>query len=261
MGFDLGNELSCTTHMQPNLTRKEIDEWQRIMYAICERFAPGKLHNNGVDHQPWFNGACTFTRMSLSNSGSLTALHCWTEFTEARGHGGLLGKASILIADFMSQLALAYSDQPDRMVWIQEFGCSSCWADSSDQIKEFLIKTLDAISKIRNCWGFTLWCSYDISADLKGYGNLEYDLGILDINNKPKTYTAAISSWIIRHKNDKKTPSVRNIACVFQPDKPIWENIEQFLALMNGENRVALILPEKVSDADYLASRGITDIV
>ena len=261
LGFDLGNELSCVTPMQQNVTKKEIDEWQRIMYATCERLAPGKLHNNGVDHQPWFNAASPFTRMSLANSGGLTALHCWTEFTRAREHGGLLGKASILIADFMSQLALAYSNQPDRMVWIQEFGCSSLWADSPEQMKEFLIKTLDAISEIQNCWGFTLWCSHDLPAAFKGYANLEYDLGILDAANKPKSYTAAISSWITQHKNDKKTPAVRNKACIFQPDKLIWENIEQFLAHMNGENRVALILPEKISDAEYLASRGITDIV
>lgn len=261
LGFDLGNELSCVTPMQQYVTKKNVDEWQRIMYETCEMVAPGKLHNNGVDHQPWFNAAWPFSRESLANLGALTPLHCWTEFTRAREHGGLLGKASILITDFMSQLALAYANEPNRMVWIQEFGCSSLWSDSEEQMEEFMIKALNAISGIQNCWGFTLWCSHDLSPTLKGYAELEYDLGILDTNNRPKPYAAAVSKWIEQHRANKEIPAVRSKACIFQPEKPIWENIEKFLAYTSNENHIALVLPEKASDADYLASRGIIDIL
>ena len=86
-------------------------------------------------------------------------------------------------------------------------------------------------------------------------------MGILDTNNRPKPYAAAVSKWIEQHRANKEIPAVRSKACIFQPEKPIWENIEKFLAYTDNENPIALVLPEKASDEDYLASRGIIDIL
>ena len=260
LGFDLGNELSCVTGMDRNADRKTLDLWQREMFAICNACAPGKLHNNGVDHQPWFFER-SFSRQGLSNAGNITPLHCWTEFTDVRNRGGLLGEASIYITDYMASLARSYADDPKRQVWIQEFGCSKLWLGEGDTIEEFSEKTLDVIADIPDCYGFTWWCSHDLQNKMIGYNLLEYDLGILDSDNKPKPYAKVISAWIQRQKSSPTVPAVRKKALVYRNDLDAWDNMERYLKIVQSGMKPTVIQPENVQNAAYLQARGIEKIV
>ena len=181
LGFDLGNELTCFVTVGPGYR----DKWAREMFEVMEQCAPGKLHNNGVDHQPWLrnNG---FSRPALANDGAITPLHCWCEFTGAVKRGGVLGTASTNIAQFMASLANAYALDPERKVWIQEFGIAKQWEPDLDKRLLFMDKTFESISMIDNLWGVTWWCSHDIGKEFKGYNPLEYELGLIDSDNNIK---------------------------------------------------------------------------
>lgn len=260
LGFDLGNELSCVTWMDRKGDINAFDAWQREMFETCDMYAPGKIHNNGVDHQPWFYER-SFSRSALSNGGSITPLHCWTEFTGAKKRGGLLGDASINITDFMAALALSYADDPLRQIWIQEFGCSKLWLEKGDTIEEFVEKTLDVIADIPNCYGFTWWCSHDLQNEMRGFNLLEYDLGILDSENNPKPYAKIISDRITKYKNITTLPSVRKKALLYRTEFETWDNFERYLKLVRRGVKPAIIQPEHAKDSAYLKTRGIEEII
>lgn len=61
LGFDLGNEINILPKFAEPTTMAEGDAWHREMIAFCDEIAPGKLHVNGVDHEPWF-GDSGFSR-------------------------------------------------------------------------------------------------------------------------------------------------------------------------------------------------------
>ena len=94
LGFDVGNEINCITWRDKDADIPACDRWQTAYLEHLESLVPGKLHGNGVDHCPWF-GERAFSREVLANTGAITPLHCWVEFTQARFRNGLLGSESI----------------------------------------------------------------------------------------------------------------------------------------------------------------------
>lgn len=203
LGFDLGNELTCFLADCPEYC----DEWARIMFGECEKYAPGKLHNNGVDHQPWFDDK-GFSRESLVNDGAVTALHCWTKFTGAMDRNGILGTDSINIAPYMAALAQSYAGKDrTRMMWVQEFGIARTWENTLDGRIEFMDKTFEAMTHIENLWGVTWWCSHDIARSMHGFGELEYDLGLIDSDNNVKPEGKRFAELASKYRN---MPAVDN---------------------------------------------------
>ena len=264
LGFDLGNELSCVTGMDKKADINICTQWQNEMLELCEQLAPGKLHNNGVDHQPWFLDTA-FTKEALANTGAVTAIHCWTEFTGAAKRKGLLGTDSLHIAEYFSELAKAYSKDINRKVWIQEFGCSGEWLrDNGDSIEEFTTKTLDVIGSLSDMWGFTWWCSHDVNASLSQYLPLEYDLGLLDTNNNIKPAGAIVSKWINDYKKSPIAVPKRKTAMVFYPEKQAeseWYNPARYMELIEKGERPAIILPDDAKDPEWCKKRGIETII
>ena len=124
IGFDLGNELSCIANNDKKVSSAECDAWNKRMLDLCEEVAPGKLHNNGVDHKPWFNGV-GFSREALSNTGGITPVHCYSVFTGALRRYGRMSTESVHLAPFMTEMAKAFSNDPNRKYWVQEFGTAS----------------------------------------------------------------------------------------------------------------------------------------
>ena len=266
LGFDLGNELSCVTPLDKNTTIQGNDAWQDDMFAVCEECAPGKLHNNGVDHKPWFFER-DFSRSGLANTGALTPLHCWTFFTGASQRGGLLSTASLHIGEYMAELAKAYSNDPARKIWIQEFGCSKHWIEAeSESIEAFLEGSFQALCETDGMWGLTWWCSHDLPDELSGYDKIEYDLGLLDVNNQPKPAAKVLARLIAQYKQNPIQPVQRSEAMVYQPAKEhtaeeSWAFAEKFMAAIEQGKRPAIVLPERANDMDYLSSRGIKHIL
>ncbi len=179
LGFDLGNELNCCWQ---TTSLAEGDAWMGRMMALCETLSPQAVHVNGVDHQPWFYPA-TFSAEFLARRHAIIPLHCWIEFTGARRRGGPLERACTHLAPAMAALARAYAGDANKPVWLQEFGASKEWM-AGPQIPEFLEAATVAALRGGVSW-LTWWASHDIRPEYE-FHPLEYDLGLLDTDNRLK---------------------------------------------------------------------------
>lgn len=261
LGFDLGNELNILTHerLDAKITLTAADCWADTLLQFCDEVAPGKLHNNGVDHQPWFYKR-GFSRENLANSGAVTTLHAWVEFTQANQHYDILGTGCLHLAPYMAELAKAYAEDYQRPIWVQEFGMSDLWLRGGATTEEFLIRTLDNISTVENIWGVTWWCSHDIDEKFLGFAPLEYHLGMLDVNNHAKPYAKKFAAYIKEQTGVQ--PQKRTAAMIFEPnsDEP-WFNAKRYMEFVEQGIQPAIILPKQAQQKDYLAARGIATIL
>jgi hypothetical protein len=261
-GFDLGNELGVLQIISDPCAPAEADAWNSALLDWCETLAPGKMHVNGVDHNHWFRNV-GFTRRALATTGRLTALHTWIGFTGVLGRYGVRSTACTHLTQYAIELAKAYHDDVNRLVWIQEFGGMQEWMEP-DYIPEFAELTIRSALTCANLWGLTWWCSHDIAESLRDFAPLEYHLGLLDIHNGVKPVGARIAGLIRTLKADMPAPAARPTALVMPDDlldsdaDRIWLLVEQFMALVDDGLHPAIVLASRAGDADYLARRGIT---
>jgi endo-1,4-beta-mannosidase len=261
LGFDLGNELGVLQLQLHPAATAQADAWAETMLAHCERVAPGKLHVNGVDHCHWF-ADIGFSRRQLATSGAATALHTWIKFTGALERYGPMGVGSLHLAEYCVELARAYQSDPRRPIWIQEFGCSSAWL-ASERIPDFLEQMVWNASGCAHVWGFTWWCSHDLSPRLRGFEPLEYDLGLLDTENRPKPAAYRIAALIDQYRDTPPPAHERAVGLVLpdglfasSPDSA-WRLGTQFMELVAEGVRPAIVLELLADDEEYLRGRGI----
>lgn len=179
LGIDLGNEMNCA--WKP-ASREDGDAWMDWALGVCEASLPGGVHVNGVDHQPWFIEQ-GFSPAALTGRQSMVPLHCWIEFTYARRRGGVMDEVCVGLAAAMTRLARSYAGDAALPIWLQEYGASEAWMEAS-LIPAFLEATTRRAIDAGVSW-FTWWASHDIDRQLQ-VDELEYTLGLLDVNNRPK---------------------------------------------------------------------------
>jgi endo-1,4-beta-mannosidase len=181
LGFDLGNEINA---MIPELTMADGDAWGRKMIDFLRPKMSGKWVVNGVDHNPWFNGG-TFSTRHLAADYDAVCLHGWPLFTGCLLHGKLADARSIHLSAFMTYMAryALPSDARNKPIWIQEFGCSSEWGDDHEK-ESFMRQSVPLAIEAGATW-FTWWCSHDVDRRFR-FSPLEYDLGLLTVENRPK---------------------------------------------------------------------------
>lgn len=179
LGFDLGNELNCCWKTDD---LAEGDRWFENLMDLAEKLAPEGVHVNGVDHGPWFHPA-TFSPQALARRQKIISIHAWTKYTGALDRGGPLNPPSVQLLAAMGALARAYAGEPQKPVWIQEFGASEEWMTPA-QIETFVEKTILAAIDTGVNW-FTFWASHDLDRKFK-VGALEYSMGLITVDNKIK---------------------------------------------------------------------------
>ncbi len=171
LGFDLGNEMNYYWPADCAVG----DAWMTWAMELVERLAPGRIHVNGVDHNPWFRET-TFSPELLARRQSIVAIHAWCEFTGALRRGGPLDVPSVGLCAGMTALAKAYAGDAAKPVWIQEFGASPEWMPA-DVIPDFLEQSVRQAATAGATW-FTWWCSHDLDRALT-FIPLEYELGLI----------------------------------------------------------------------------------
>lgn len=266
LGFDLGNELSCLAGQDKTLTIKQADDWNCQMLQYCEELVPGKMHNNGDDHQPWLTNRY-FSKEVLANTGAVTPLHCYAYFTGALERFGRKSEESIHLAPFMQELAQAYTNDPNnRKYWVQEFGTVSVVLN--DEVFDFIRKSIEAMYSQNNLWGITWWCTHNISKNHTCFHPIEYELGLFDNNNKITDSGKLFYDMVKKYRENPVKPKERKQAFVLKKDEsaadPLavaWENGKRYADCIREGIYPAIILPEKVNDAEYLKLRGITNII
>jgi hypothetical protein len=164
---------------------------------------------------------------------------------------------------------LAYHTDPNRKIWLQEFGCSKHWLAEHD-IPKFAEQSIAAALSCDQLWGVTWWCSHDIDVAYSDFDLPEYDLGLIDCKNQVKPVGAAVAALIQRVRGQSLSEYVlpRSTALVL-PDNPFdtdsgftaWDAGTSFMKLIEDGIRPSIVLESRVEDSDYLASRGIQKLV
>jgi endo-1,4-beta-mannosidase len=181
LGFDLGNEINV---LAPHLPLATGDAWGRRMLDFLRPKMGAKWVVNGVDHNPWFNG-CTFSTNHLAADYDAICLHAWPLFTGCLVEGKLDGPRSVHLAAFMTYMArfaMAREGQ-SKPIWLQEFGCSVEWGNLQQQ-ESYLRQSIPLAIQAGATW-FTWWCSHDVDRQFR-FSSMEYDLGLLTVENRPK---------------------------------------------------------------------------
>lgn len=177
IGFDLGNELNTCWQTEPQIG----DAWMQRMFALMDEAAPGRLHGNGIDQQPWFERT-TFSPQALA-ARPLPIIHCYPWWTNALKYGAPLDPPSTRLIAAMATLARSYMRDPQRPVWAEEF--NTCIASLTEaQQAEWLQMAVLAAKDAGVNW-FTYWDSHDLNRQF-AFNPVEYTLGLLTNDGRVK---------------------------------------------------------------------------
>ena len=260
MGIDIGNEINMFGWLK-EFTIEEGDEWLIKLTDKLNQLFPNKKHVLGVDHQPWFRDDY-FSRKTLANVGYMTSLHTWGIFTGAQKYG-LYSDECLGLSEFNIELANAYSENPDRKVWIQEFSVTQAWTDEIVEEK-YLRETILRAYRSENLFGVTWWCSHDISREFTEFGEGEYSLGLFDVNNNPKPFAKAFKILLNEMKNGLSAPKLKTgTAIIIKENESFnaWKYGEAFSNFIKNGEHVKFVLQSKSQDKTYLKNRNINRLI
>jgi endo-1,4-beta-mannosidase len=266
LGFDIGNELGVLQAISNPVTSEQADAWGTEILAYCEAIAPGKFHVNGADNSHWF-ADFGFSRPNLATTGQATVVHCYVFFTGALDRYKYSDPGSLLLAGYMVELAYAYQNDLRRRVWVEEVGTSAEWMPEN-YLPEFMEHTVRNAVSTGKSWGVTWWSSHDIDPAIKGFDSLEYTLGLLDLQNKPKPLGRKLAALAEELRRAPPEITDRTVALVI-PDHGLsqkagpsdWTYGAPYVELIAQGKRATIVLETRAQDQEYLKARGITELI
>ncbi|PTH90268.1 glycosyl hydrolase [Streptomyces sp. A244] len=267
IGMTLGNEVnqfSAGPHPDPDrATSGEIDTWLGRMLAACEEGAPGRLHLHAEYDATWYQDDQPFTPGQAARQGAVTAVHSWVFNGTAQRYGrtSVPGEHH---AAYLVELSKAWADDPHRPVWLQEVGAPAPLVPP-EHAAAFTEATVANALDCPGLWGITWWCSHDVSRSLADFPELEYGLGLLTNDRKPKD-TALVLERAAR--GPSYTPASRTTALVVPADPAVRSRcapggpvFEAFFRLVADGARPTTVLDTRAADREHLSARGITETV
>ena len=267
LGMTLGNEVnqfSAGPHPDPDrATSEQIDAWLTRMLAACEEGAPGRLHLHAEYDATWYQDDQPFTPGQAARHGAVTAVHSWVFNGTAQRHG----RTSVPTehhAAYLVELSKAWADDPHRPVWLQEVGAPAPLVPP-EHAAAFTEATVTHALDCPDLWGITWWCSHDVSRSLADFPELEYGLGLLTNDRKPKDAARALERAA---RSGPHTPEGRTTALVVPaaptarslcaPGGPVFD---AYFRLVADGARPTTVLDTRAADRDHLGARGITEVV
>ncbi|MGC2619643.1 MAG: hypothetical protein WA414_11420 [Acidobacteriaceae bacterium] len=264
LGFDVGNELGVLQGRGNPVSTPQADAWATGILRYCDAIAPGKFHVNGVDHTHWFSDS-GFSREEIATTGHATVVHSYTLFDGLLDHYKYSDPAALHLAEFEVELAYAYQTDLNRRVWVEEIGALAMPDSYKPEFMEQSIRNIMATGK---AWGITWWGSHDIDPAVKGFADLEYTLGLLDLQNHPKPLGRKFAALAEEFRRTHPAPAVRKTALVIpdlglstKPWPPDWRYATPYMKLLSRGVSPAIVLESRAKDAAYLRARGIEQLV
>lgn len=267
LGMTLGNEVnqfSAGPHPDPDrATTEEIDTWLERMLTACEKGAPGRLHLHAEYDATWYQDDMPFTPAQAARHGALTAVHSWVFNGTAQRHGRISVPTEHHAA-YLIELSKAWAGDPHRPVWLQEVGAPAPLIPA-EHAAAFTEATVANALDCPDLWGITWWCSHDVSRDLADFPELEYSLGLLTNDRRPKD----IAHTLARAARDHTyAPAPRTTALAVPADPaarsrcaPGGDVFEAFFRLTADGTRPTTVLDTRAADQDHLTARSITEVV
>ncbi|MFH8283492.1 glycosyl hydrolase [Streptomyces antibioticus] len=267
LGMTLGNEVnqfSAGPHPDPDrATGDQIDAWLERMLAACEEGAPGRLHLHAEYDATWYQDDMPFLPAQAARRGVVTAVHSWVFNGTAQRHG----RASVPAehhAAYLVELSKAWAEDPHRPVWLQEVGAPAPLVPA-EHAAAFTEATVRNALDCPDLWGITWWCSHDVSRQLADFPELEYGLGLLTNERKPKDTALALARAAAA---PPPAPAARTTALVVPADParrsacaPGGPVYDAFFRLTADGARPTTVLDTRAADRAHLARRGITEVV
>jgi hypothetical protein len=177
VGFDLGNEINTCWSAKPAVG----DAWMAKIFALMNSVCPGRIHVNGVDHNPWFKPA-TFSALALA-SNPFPVIHAYPYWAQALRYGGPMDPPSTRLLVALAALVRSYAGDAQKPVWAGEF--NTCIESMQQkQQAEWLETAVTSAVESGVSW-FTYWDSHDVSRKF-AFNSLEYSLGLLTNDGKVK---------------------------------------------------------------------------
>ena len=266
LGLSVGNEFiqfAADRHPEQHpSTPALIDNWLGTLLSAARDSFPQGFHTHSYDDDLFFDPAHPFTPAHAVAHGDVTTVHSWVF-----GHlGPLVGvdhPSLALFARYLCELAVAWSPDPARPVWLQEVGAPSTHV-TQERSGEFVTKTLENLMSLEQLWGVTWWCSHDVSRKLADFPELEYSLGLFDADGSLKDTGRALRDFIAHPPS--RAPATGRTALVF-PDADLAEArritsptgalFSQWAETASVSGPPALLTQSQSTDADHLARRKI----
>ncbi len=183
LGITLGNEVNLHVGENP-LTEKAAEQWLDYLLETCEEAAPGRLHTHSEYDAVWYEPGHPFTPTHAATLGDATTVHSWVFNGTSERHGPD-GAATEHHAEYLIELAHAWAEDPDRLVWLQEVGAPAPDIHA-DRAADFAEATVANALTCERLWGVTWWCSHDIDRALVDFPEREYDLGLITVDQRVK---------------------------------------------------------------------------
>ncbi|MBK4346288.1 glycoside hydrolase 5 family protein [Lacisediminihabitans changchengi] len=222
IGLTVGNEtdqFALDRHPEAFVTSADqMGAWLETMLAAAREGWPHGQHQHSFDDDVWFDDRSPVTPLHAAALGDVTTVHSWIFTAVARefpaGH-----PARTRFAEYLVQLAAAWSDDPQRPVWLQEIGApfpAVAEADAPDFLESSLRNTLDS----PQLWGVTWWCSHDVSRTLGDFPELEYTLGLIDSDGVVKPIGRRLAELIQSERANPTAPVERTSTIEFDAGDP-----------------------------------------
>jgi endo-1,4-beta-mannosidase len=271
LGLDVGNEPNVLVGHAGNTgtTPAQADAWTARMLQVATDAIPDRMHVVGFDHVPWLTDTARarFSRETIGATGSATAVHAWTFFTGAIQRYGAFGTGSLHLGEYMVELAAAFRTDPTRPVWLQEYGASREWMPEERLADHAEAFTRNALT-CPDLWGVTWWCSHDIDRRFSAFVELEYELGLLTVQNQVKPAGERLRELIREARAEEEArqagtlPAPRRTCTITLPAgrTPDLEFADEFFARVEAGERPRIVRAARAvgSDGAQAPDRGAT---
>jgi endo-1,4-beta-mannosidase len=272
LGLTLGNEVNQFQEPNPAAmpaSSDQVEHWLRTLLGAPRDRAAGHVITHSENDHLWYRDGHPFLPVHASRLGDMTTVHSWIFNGTARTYGAL-SPQSVRHAEWMIELSKAFATDPRRQVWLQEVGAPSLNL-AEPQMPEFAERTIAAALSSPDLYGITWWCSHDVSRTLGDYKDLEYSLGLLDVENRVKPLGRRVAEVVAAARAGEHTPRPRSVGVVVDVDEddlplrraalaPGGEVFERWHRLREDGVAVTVVTSRTADDAAALAARGVTEV-
>ncbi|GGT95159.1 glycoside hydrolase 5 family protein [Streptomyces coeruleorubidus] len=267
IGLQLGNELNNLVEHNP-VTPDEVDHYlDTLLEATREHLPPGRLATHSAYDAAWYGDDHPFTPQASARKGDVTTVHPWVFSGDCARRYGPRSPQVLHLAEYGTELAKAYAEDPARPVWVQETGAPEPHIPAGDA-PDFARATVRNAAGCEGLWGVTWWCSHDVDRSLADYPELEYTLGLFDARGVAKPIATALAETVAEVRAGHHPARPRETALVLDctpstrsVSGPGGACFDAWMALRTEGVRPAVVLAARADDAAYLAARGIKEVV
>ncbi|WP_369009080.1 glycosyl hydrolase, partial [Streptomyces sp. RP5T] len=214
VGLQLGNELNNLIEHNP-ATVEEVDHYlDTLLTAAREGLGTdGGLVTHSAYDAAWYGDDHPFTPQASARKGDVTTVHPWVFSGGCASRYGPRSPQVLLLAEYGTELAKAYAEEPSRPVWVQETGAPDPHIPAADA-PHFARETILNAAGCADLWGVTWWCSHDVDRSLADFPELEYTLGLFDAQGRPKPTAEAVAATVAELRNGALPAEPRATALV-----------------------------------------------